>query len=96
MVGLPDLVRPFGLTPINQVLSFAIGLFAAQGQGLQIPGDGTGHLVDRVISRRLFPARLRDAANLPINGTRAKWRALQGKAFGKTEQIFGDMPFALI
>ena len=96
MIGLPDLVRPFGFTPINQIVCFAIGLFAAQGEGLQIFGNGADHLIDRVISRRLFPSRLCDTANVSINGTGTKRRALQGKGFGKAEQIFRDVPLALI
>jgi len=35
---LPDLVRAFGFTPLNQVVGFAIGLLAIQGEGLRSSG----------------------------------------------------------
>jgi hypothetical protein len=96
MIGLPELVRPFGLAAMSQVVGLAIGLLAIQGEGLQIFRDGANQLVDRVISRRLFPSRPRDAANLPVSGTGAKRGALQGETFGEPEQIFRDMPLAPI
>ena len=87
MISLPDLVRAFGFTPMNQVVGFAIGLLATQGEGFEIVGDGADHVVDRVISRRRLAAGPRDAADFPINGAGAERRSFQRQPFGEAAQI---------
>jgi hypothetical protein len=96
MVGLPDLVRPFGLAAMNQVVGLAIGLLA-------IPGLGSSNLQGwRESARRscgipeavpLAPAR---RGKPPGKRHRGRTAALQGETFGEPEQIFRDMPLALI
>ena len=97
VVGLPDLVRAFGFTPMNQVVGFAIGLLAVEGEGFEIVGDGADHVVDRVISRRRVAASARDAADFPINGAGAKRRTFQRETFGKAAKVVRHAtPLALV
>ena len=92
VVGLPDLVRPFCFTPMNQIVRFAIGLLAVKGEGFEVLGDGTDHVVDRVISRRLFAASACDAADFPINGAGAQRRTFQRKTFGEAAKVVRHPP----
>ena len=70
---------------MNQIVRFAIGLLAVKGEGFEVLGDGTDHVVDRVISRRRFAASARDAADFPINGAGAQQRTFQRKTSGSGE-----------
>jgi hypothetical protein len=66
---------------------FAIGFLAIQGEGFEIVGDGTDHVVDRVVSRRRLAASPRDAADFPINRAGAERRTFQRQPFGEVAQI---------
>jgi hypothetical protein len=40
VIGLPDLVRPFGFTPMNQVVGLAIGLLEIKSERFEVVGNG--------------------------------------------------------
>ena len=77
---------------MNQIVGFPIGLLAVKGESFEVVGDGADHVVDRVISRRLFAASPRDAADFPINGAGAERRAFQRETFSKAPKVVRHAP----
>jgi len=62
---------------MDQVVSFAIGLLAVESEGLEVVRNSADHVVDCVISRRLFPTSSRNAADLSVGGAWAERRTFQ-------------------
>ena len=87
VIGLPDLVRAFGLTAINQIIGVAISLRTFDPECFQVLGDGADDVVDSVVSRWILALLTGNTAHFPINRTRAERWPLQREAFSEMTEL---------
>lgn len=81
MVSLPEGIRSLGLSPVHQLVRFAIGFGAVVSEGHKISRQTPDNVEDGSIAGSLLPKRLREPPHLTIQGCERKRRLLEGEAF---------------